>query len=338
LQRERYPRRTASRSDGAWYERRRMASLVQYFALSAPLYAIVLVGYLLALWPGWRPSWTEWASKFVFALALPALLFRMMSDLSALPPVDTRLLFAFFGGCLIVFGIGRAVAVHVFQLDGVGQSVFALGGVFSNNVMLGLPLAKLTLGPAAVPSVALVLLFNSLSLWMLVSISIEWARSGSFTLAGLAKTAFGVFTNPIIAAILSGMALGLSGYRLPRSVDFALLNLGRVAAPAALFVLGLGLTRYGVRQGWQYSLAICALKLLLMPLVVFGLARALGLPLLETKVIVLLAAMAMGANVYLVAVQFQTLQGPIASALVVSTLLAAFTTPLLLAALDALSP
>jgi predicted permease len=314
-----------------------MASLAQYFVLSAPLYALVLLGYLIALWPGWRAHWTDWASKFVFTVALPALLFHMMSDLSALPPVDARLLIAFFGGCLIVFAVGRVVASQVFGMDGVGQSVFALGGVFSNNVMLGLPLAKLTLGAAALPSVALVLVFNSLSLWSLVSVSVEWARKGSFTLAGLAKTALGVLMNPIIIAILCGVLFGLSGYRLPQVVDFALVNLGKIAAPAALLALGLGLTRYGVREGLRYSLAICALKLLLMPLVVWALALALGLPLLETKVIVLLAAMAMGANVYLVALQFETLRGPIASALVISTLLTALTTPVLLSALDALA-
>ena len=67
---------------------------------------------------------------------------------------------AFFGSCLIVFVIGRVIAWKFFALDGVGQSVFALGGVFSNNVMLGLPLAKVALGDAALPSVALVLVFN----------------------------------------------------------------------------------------------------------------------------------------------------------------------------------
>ena len=90
------------------------------------------------------------------------MMFRLMSDFSKLPPVDARLLIAFFGGCLIVFVIGRLIAWKVFALDGVSQSVFALGGVFSNNVMLGLPLAKVSLGDVAVPSVALVLVFNAL--------------------------------------------------------------------------------------------------------------------------------------------------------------------------------
>jgi malonate transporter len=50
---------------------------------------------------------------------------------------------------------------------------------------------------------------------------------------------------------------------------------------------------------------------------------------------VLVASMAVGVNVYLMALRFQALQGVIASSIVLSNVLAAFTTPLLLAALHA---
>ncbi len=45
---------------------------------------------------------------------------------------------------------------------------------------------------------------------------------------------------------------------------------------------------------------------------------------------VLLASIAVGANVYLMSRQFQTLEGPVASSLLLSTGLAAITTPLVL--------
>ena len=61
-----------------------------------------------------------------------------------------------------------------------------------------------------------------------------------------------------------------------------------------------------------------------------GLAVALGLPTMETQVIVLLASIAIGANVYLMSRQFKTLEGPVASSLVLSTGFAALTTPLLM--------
>jgi hypothetical protein len=131
-----------------------MNTFVHHVELAAPLFVLVLAGYLLMRICGWPKAMSENLSRFVFSVALPAMLFRLMSDLSQLPPVDARLLLAFFGGCLIVFVIGRLVAWRLFALDGVGQSVFALGGVFSNNVLLGLPLAKVALGDSVIAAAA----------------------------------------------------------------------------------------------------------------------------------------------------------------------------------------
>ena len=50
-----------------------------------------------------------------------------------------------------MFALGRLVGAFLFGQDGVSQSVFALGGVFSNNVLLGLPIAERALGKAALP-------------------------------------------------------------------------------------------------------------------------------------------------------------------------------------------
>ena len=116
-------------------------AFLQLVELSAPLFALVLVGYLIGIAGWWRVSYSEALSKFLFAVPLPALLFRLMSDLSKLPPVDARVLVAFFGGCLVVFVAARVAGLLAYRLDGVGQSVFALGGIFSNNVFLGIPLA-----------------------------------------------------------------------------------------------------------------------------------------------------------------------------------------------------
>jgi malonate transporter len=310
-----------------------MSLLWQYFQLSLPLFTTVLVGYLVALLPFWQKRYTQWASRVVFGVLLPALLFHKLSDLSSLPPVDPRLLLAYFGSCLLVFALGRIVAASWFALDGVGQSVFALGGIFSNNVLLGLPLARATLGTAALPSVALVVVFNSLTLWTLVSVSIEWARNGALSARGFARTAVSVLTNPIVAAILIGSAFGLSGWALPPPIERVLFGLSSVAGPAALIVLGAGLAQHGMRRDLPMSLTICVMKLVVQPLMVWSLARLIGLPPLESKVVVLLASLSTGANVYLMATQFETLEAAIASSLVLSTALAALTAPLLLWAL-----
>ena len=106
--------------------------------------------------------------------------------------------------------------------------------------------------------------------------------------------------------------------------------MSQAAVPMSLIVLGMGLAEYGLREGWQPSVAIAAGKLALMPLAVYLIARALTLPVRETQAVVMLASLPVGANVYLMAKQFCALEGPVASSLVLTTLLAAATTPLIL--------
>jgi malonate transporter len=308
-----------------------VSNLLYHVELAAPLFMLVLAGYLLAASGRWPKSVSDALARFVFAVAVPALLFSLMSDYSKLPPVDARLLIAFFGGCLLVFVLGRLLGRWLFGLDGVQQSVFALGGIFANNVLLGIPIAKATLGEAALPSVALVLVFNSLTLWTLVTVSVEWARYGELSVRGFGRTLVNVLTNPIVASVLAGAAFGLTGLPLPALIGKPLEMLGGAAVALSLIVLGMGLAEYGVRAGWREATAITAIKLVAQPLVVWALARLLGLPPTETQAVVLLAALAVGVNVYLMAREFDVLQGPVATSMVLSTALSALTVPIVLA-------
>jgi malonate transporter len=146
-----------------------------------------------------------------------------------------------------------------------------------------------------------------------------------------------VLRNPIILAIVGGVAFGRAGFQLPSLADTALAAVGSLAGPAALFALGLELAAFPIRRAWSSSLTLCTVKLIVQPLVVWSLAILLGLPALERQVVVLVAGMSVGVNVYLMALRFQALQGTIASSIVLSNVLAALTTPLLLAALQSVS-
>lgn len=305
--------------------------LTQQILLCAPLFILVFLGYGAMKLSGWPPEMSQSLSKFVFTLALPAMLFHLMSDLSRLPPVDMRILLAFFGACLILFVAGRLLAWKLFKLDGSAQSVFALGGIFSNNVMLGLPLTKILLGERALPTVALILVFNALILWTLVTVSVEWSRHKQLSGAGMQKMLKNVLTNPIVASIGLGTLWGLSGIKLPQVVDATLGLVAASAAPMALIALGMGLAEYGIGRDWRIPVLISLLKLVAHPLLAWLLCRLLGLPVLETTAVVLMATISVGANVYLMARQFGTMEGEIAASLVFSTALAALSTPLVLA-------
>jgi malonate transporter and related proteins len=306
-------------------------SFAGILTLTAPLFLLVGVGYALSRFGNWPKVVSDALTRFVFSVAVPALLFRLMSDFSSLPPVDARLLIAYFGGGLVTYGIARVFAARAFRMNGVGQSIFGMGTIFSNNVLLGIPIAKVTMGEASLPVVSMVLVFNSFLLWTLVTVSVEWARNRDFSVRGVARTARDVVTNPIVAAIILGTAFGFTGIKLPGVVADTLGLMSTAAVPMSLLVLGMGLAEYGIREGWRQSLALSTLKLALFPLVVLGVALAVRLPAAETQAVVMLASLPIGANVYLMARQFDSLEGPVAASLVLTTLLAAFTTPLIIA-------
>ncbi|MBS0320993.1 MAG: AEC family transporter [Proteobacteria bacterium] len=304
-----------------------MDTTLHIFALTSPLFLLVLLGFVLTRWLHWPHAAAEALTHFVFSIALPALLFQTMREFARLPHVDARLLVVYFGGCLVVYALGRVIGHYVLRVDAERQAVLGVAGIFSNIVLLGVPMAQMTLPPAALPAVSLVLIFNSLLLWTLVSVSIEWARHRDVSLQGFGKTARGVLLNPIVAGILLGTAFGYTGWTLPDVVGRTLGLVTQSALPMSLIALGMSLAAYGIRAGARASVAVVALKLVAMPLVVYAFARLAHLPANETIAVVLLAALPTGANAYLMARAFNVVEGPVASALVLSTALAAFTTP-----------
>src|SRR5450631_2577655 len=238
-----------------------MQTFERIVALTAPLFILVLLGYGLTRWARWPKPVSDALTRFVFSVAIPALLFRMMSDFSRLPRVDPRLLIAYFGSCFIVFALGRFIARRVFRMDGVSQSVFALGGIFANNVMLGVPLAKITLGEASIPVVSLVLVFNALTLWTLATVSVEWARHRTMSWSGYVQAARAVLTNPVVASILLGTGWGIAAIPVPSIVGGTLDLMSQAAIPLSLIALGMGLAEYRISEGWRVSATICVLKL-----------------------------------------------------------------------------
>src|SRR5947208_3441169 len=82
-----------------------MQTIDHIVALTAPLFILVLLGYSMTRWAGWPKPVSDSLTHFVFAIGIPALLFRPMSDFSRLPPVDPRLLTACLSAMVDKFGL-----------------------------------------------------------------------------------------------------------------------------------------------------------------------------------------------------------------------------------------
>ena len=123
-------------------------------------------------------SVTKALSQFVFKLLMPVMLFHLMSDASDRPPVDWKVLIAFFGSCVVVYIIGNILGGKLFKQDSTGRVITGMGGIFGNNVQLGVPIVQTSLGTAAMPTISLLIIFNVLLLWTSATACVEFGRTG----------------------------------------------------------------------------------------------------------------------------------------------------------------
>ncbi|NWG47522.1 MAG: AEC family transporter [Alphaproteobacteria bacterium] len=107
--------------------------------------------------------------------------------------------------------------------------------------------------------------------------------------------------NPLIWACLVGLALNWSGLGLPAPLGPTADVLGQAAVACGLLAVGAALDAQVFRTAPGLILAVCGLKLALMPLLAFGFGRLLGADGLATSVAVLALATPTATSSYTLA-------------------------------------
>jgi hypothetical protein len=297
----------------------------------APVFALIAAGYTAVLFRFVSETAHKGISEFAFSIAIPALLFRTIV-VSEFPDVSPWRMWGAYYGALAITWIAALILSALLRErredreDGV---VFAIGSVYGNIVMLGIPLTLSALGVEAAGPMALILSVNTPLLWLCGILQMEWVsreRTGS-ALSVIRPVLADLARNPLLLAIGFGVVWRFTGLGLNPVVDKTIELLAQAGSPAALIALGINLFRFEVK-GEKLGIAVMrALKLLAMPAAAFLLAKLLNLPPLAAGVVVLFAVMPTGANAYIFAVQYQRLVNPVSGAVALGTLRAAVTLP-----------
>ena len=90
--------------------------------------------------------------------------------------------------------------------------------------------------------------------------------------------------------------------------------------PCALFAIGVGLSISGLRANIGRASPLSAIKLVIMPLIVYGLSMSLGLDALYTIAAVICAAVPTAKTVYILAAEYHCEEMMVASTVSMTTL------------------
>ncbi len=278
-------------------------------------------------------------SNLVFLVLTQALLFRSMSNVH-LSQLDFRPVAQYF----LVAGSLFAAMVFVYGRDS-RASVMALAGIFSNTLMIGVPLVGLAYGQAGQ-----VLLFTLISLHALVLLSAatlvlelqmaheQAAQTGEHrpiwrTVGSAIKNSI---VHPVPMPILIGLLYAQTGWGLHPVVDRPLALLGSAFGPIALVLVGITLSQTPIGQHFKSALKLSLVKTLVHPLLMVSVGWLLGLRGLNLAVMTLAAALPIGANVFLFSQRYQKEEDTVTAGVAVSTAMAVVSVSVVMALLPLL--
>lgn len=291
-----------------------------------PVFLVIGYGYI-ASWRGLIAEPTVDAiTKFAQNFAVPVLLFRAIARLDLGTNYEPALLGSFYTGAFAGFAFAAGIARFVFRRSGSDCVAIGFAGMFSNSLLLGIPITQRAYGSEALAGNYSIISVHSPLLYTFGITVMEFtrARGGSastLTVAGRALA--GVFRTPLVLGILAGLIANLgmraTGHDLPEPVWAAVTMVAGAALPTALFGLGGVLYRYKPEGDLKLVAAVCFASLVLHPGLSYLLGRSFGLGQDGLRSAVLTAAMAPGVNAYIFANIYGAAKRVAASAVLMGT-------------------
>ncbi|WP_300520511.1 AEC family transporter [Aliiroseovarius sp.] len=276
-----------------------MSALVEVIL---PVFLVIAAGYVTV----WRGLFTgqvvDALMNFTQSFAIPVLLFRAISRLDLAASYDPALLISFYTGSATGFTVALLGARYLFKRPWPDSVAIGFGGLFSNLVLLSLPITERAYGVDALgPNFVLISLHAPFCYTIGVT-AMEFAKSEGIGLGQtLMSVARAMLRNPLVIGISAGFAVNLSGLPVPGVVNDAVDLLAGAALPAALFGLGGVLVRYSPEGDMKIVALVAATSLILHPAVTFTLGNLLSLSPGQLRSAVISASMAPGVNTYVFA-------------------------------------
>jgi predicted permease len=294
-----------------------------------PVFGLIGIGALAAWTKLLGRASGEALSEFVFAVAIPVLVFRITATADLGSISAWRLWIAFFAAFVLSWIVGTVLTRLLFGRDARGGLVAGLAAGYGNTTLIGIPLALAAFGAdgstvmALIIAVQLPVMMTAVALLMVRAELKDGVVSGGTKSATVLKSvAENLIGNPIIIGLLAGIAWRVSGVPLAGLPADLVGRIADVAATLALFAMGMSLKSYGIRGNIAAGFVLAALKLMLMPALALLLVRLVGVPSTAAKVAVIAAACPTGVTPFLVATRFRTGEGLASTTITMSTILA----------------
>ena len=295
--------------------------MVDIVNLAIPYFGLIFVGYICGRIKALPESGLDWMNFFLLYVSLPALLFGIMSRTPFAELNNPPFLVATTLGTIAAFALAMIAGKLIGRLTLRDATIAGLAGGYGNIGYMGPGLALAVLGGNAAAPTALIFCCDSIFLFSIVPFMIELTdREHPSLLHALGVVVKQIVLNPLIMAACLGALCAALHVEFPVALNNTLQFLQNAAAPTALFVLGVTVAlRPFKRMPWEVS-ATTAIKLLVHPLIVYGLMLSFGpFPQPWAATALLMASLPPALNVFVMARQNDAWIEPASVAVLIGT-------------------
>ncbi len=305
--------------------------MLDILAITGPIFITILLGFLTTRAGLFAKADMLVFGRFVFNLALPALLFNALAQREFGEIFNAAYLLAYLAGSLILLVLAYCGSRRWARLDRAASTFHAMGMTCSNSGYVGYPILLLTMAPIAGVVLALNMIVENIFIIPLLLALAERGRGETgpwYSLIGESLLRLG--RNPLIIAVVAGLGFSILGLKLPDTLARVVNMFATSSSALSLFVIGGTLSGLSMR-GMVRPVSLIALgKLVLHPfavLLAIVVLQLSGLPISDPSLrtaAVLSAAMPM-LGIYPILGQKYGQADLCASALLVTTIASFFT-------------
>ncbi len=301
--------------------------MLSIFITVLPVFLIIGAGYGTM----WRDLMSEAGidalAKFAQKFAIPCLLFLAVARLDLKAYFNVPLFATYYIPALLIFIIGGLTGFVFFKRTPAQSVAVGFTTLFSNMVLLGLPIMERAYGVEALSTNYALASVHVLFCYIIGITCMEVLRAdGQGSIAIVRAVTRAIFHNALALGLIMGFAFNFSGIALPATAEAALEMMARSALPVALFALGGVLHRYKLTSNLPEVAAVGTIKLLLFPALVYVLGtHVFHLPVGVRNSTVVIAAMPPGINTYIFASMYNRAQQTAATSVVICTAISVFT-------------
>jgi malonate transporter len=303
--------------------------MIQLLANSlVPIFVGLLFGYAAGLLKIVDNKDVKGLVSFLMTFALPCSLFVIIAR------TPRQLLWGQAMVAVVLAIVYVAVFVATYYVSrnlgkdtAANSAVLALTLGFPNHAGVGIPLLLAVYGPEASVSVAVGLAVGAITITPITLTILESGTSAGRTLSPAARIRISLWRalqKPVFWAPVLGVLAAVVKFHMPIYLDKSLTMLGDATEGTALFVTGLITSAQRFNLNWGVGWAVLG-KNVIQPALCLAVALLLGMPLEETRFVVLLSAIPSGFFGILFGKGFDATPEVASSSLVASTVLSIVT-------------